>query len=112
MASQSPRLNALQAKTLTLLQEIAAQSVFAEDDGETGGRRIRALPEPHGDHFHIGSRVVLTKDASGLQNMAVITALGRKGLLHLAGQRDIVVTPEGLAYQTGLRDKILHGSDH
>ena len=112
MPDRSLRLNTLQAKTLTLLQELAKQSVFAEEDVSGGGKRIRALPDPHGDHFHIGSRVVLAKDASGLKNGAVLAALDRKGYVTLSGAHDIVVTKKGLEADTGLRERILHGSDH
>lgn len=110
MPPKPSRLNALQAKTLTLLQEIARHPMFAEP-GPEGAVVIRMLPDAHGDHFHIGSRVVLGRDATGLHNPSVHIALERKGLIDLVG-RDIVLTPAGQAYDTGLRSKILHGSDH
>jgi len=110
MPPKQLRLNSLQAKTLTLLQEIARHPMFA-DATEDGGAVIRMLPDAHGDHFHIGSRVVLGRDASGLQNSSVHVALERKGFVELAG-REIVLTPAGAAYETGMRNKILHGSDH
>jgi hypothetical protein len=112
MPPNPKRLNALQLKTLTLLQEIARHPLFAEEM-ESGDVRIRMMPEPHGDHFHIGSRVVLSRDATGLQNRAVHAALSRKGCLDQLGlDGDLVVTRDGMDYPTGLRDKILHGSDH
>ena len=73
---------------------------------------IRGLPEPHGDHFHVGAAVVRSRDATGLANPAVYGALARKGLI-LAGPRGMpVLTPAGLGYDTGLADRILHRPDH
>lgn len=111
MAKPTRRLNTLQAKTLTLLQEVAAQPMFATSE-EDGSVVIRMLPEPHGDHFHVGRRVVMSSDATGLQNPAVWKALARKGFLTPREDGGLTLTPAGLAEETGLRDKILHGSDH
>lgn len=107
------KLNNLQLKTLTILKELAGDPGITERDETTGGTRILAIPAPHGNHFHVGSRVVMTSDATGLQNEGVWLALVRKGLA-AAGvfPLSIVVTPAGLGYETGLRDKILHGSNH
>jgi hypothetical protein len=80
------KLNALQARTLTILQELARVPNFASPPEEDGSVPIRHLPEPHGDHFHVGAAVVRTRDASGLANPAVYGALARKGLV-LAGPR-------------------------
>src|SRR5436853_6551520 len=103
-------LNALQLKTLTLLQELARMT------GKTGsaeepGVAVRP-PEPHGDHFHLGDSVVATRDASGLRNPAVWAALQRKGLIRSMYPEGAVVTLLGLDYDTGLRDAILHKSGH
>ena len=103
-------LNALQLKTLTLLQELArasGNSASAEEAGIT----VRP-PDPHGDHFHLGDAVVATRDASGLRNPAVWVALERKGLIHSMYPNGAVVTPLGLEYETGLREVILHKSGH
>lgn len=107
------KLNKLQLKTLTLLQELAGDPGITERDEVTGGARITSIPSPHGNHFHVGARVVMTSDATGLTNEGVWLALVRKGLA-AAGvfPFSIVVTPAGLGYETGLRDLILHGSDH
>lgn len=105
-------LNPLQLKTLTLLQEIARHpelSSRVEGDGEV---LITNLPRPHGDHFHIGARVVMTRDASGFGNPSVWAALERKGLIRGSFPAALTLTPAGLGYDTGLRDAILHGSDH
>jgi hypothetical protein len=106
------KLNPLQAKTLTLLQELARQPQFANPPGEDGAILLRFLPEPHGDHFHIGAAVVRSRDATGLTNSAVHGALARKGLI-LAGPRGMpILTAAGLAYETGIEREILHRSDH
>ncbi len=104
-------LNRLQLKTLTLLQELAQDSQYAGDDGE-GGRRISQIPHPHGDHFHVGPYMALARDATGFTNQAVWVALERKGLARAAFPLAITLTPAGLAYDTGLRDEVLHGAGH
>ena len=105
------KLNTLQLKTLTLLQTIAAQPEFAEPDPD-GGMRIRRLPHAHGDHFHIGHQAVMTRDASGLNNTSVWAALTRKGLVRTKDDGSYAMTEDGMAYETGMRDALLHGSDH
>lgn len=104
-------LNKLQLKTLTILQELAADPDMGVRD-EDGSVRLSQLPHPHGNHFHVGRAVVAAADATGLQNEAVWVALQRKGLVRSMFPVAIVVTPEGLAYDTGMRHEILHGSDH
>jgi len=106
------KLNPLQLRTLTLLQELSRDSTVTATDAETGEKIIGVLPEPHGDHFHLGSYVVMRTDATGLHNPAVMVALGRKGLVYRDAFGGTVLTPEGQAYETGLREAILHGSDH
>ncbi|MGZ0187838.1 MAG: hypothetical protein ACKVH0_07515 [Alphaproteobacteria bacterium] len=106
------RLNALQLKTLTLLQEIARQPMFASVEAETGVAVIQMMPDAHGDHFHIGPRVVMGRDATGLANPAVHKALSRKGLVEERAGGVIAVTVAGQEFETGMRDKVLHGSDH
>lgn len=107
------KLNALQLKTLAIMQELASDPTVGERDETTGGIRIIGIPRPHGDHFHVGGKVVLSRDATGLANEGVWMALVRKGVA-AAGvfPFSIVVTPAGLAYDTGLADSILHGPDH
>jgi hypothetical protein len=106
------KLNKLQLKTLTLLQEIAKQPVYATPDPASGDVLIQMLPEPHGDHFHVGSYVVAGRDASGLANRAVWLALFRKGLVSIAPGGSYILTAAGVAYETGIRKAILHGADH
>jgi len=104
-------LNALQLRTLTLLQELARLSEYSRPGEEPGSVVVR-LPYPHGDHFHLGEAVVATRDASGLRNPAVWAALQRKGLIYSMHPSGAVVTPLSLDYQTGLREIILHKSGH
>jgi hypothetical protein len=104
-------LNALQLKTLTLLQELARLGEYSRP-GEEPGTIVVRPPEPHGDHFHLGEAVVVTRDASGLRNPAVWVALERKGLIRSLYPNGAVVTPAGLDYETGLRETILHRSGH
>jgi hypothetical protein len=104
-------LNALQLRTLTLLQELARLPEYFRPGEEPDSVVVR-LPYPHGDHFHLGGAVVATRDASGLRNPAVWAALQRKGLISSMHPGGAVVTPLGLVYETGLRETILHESGH
>jgi hypothetical protein len=102
------QLNALQLKTLTLLQELARLPAYSGPAEEPGDVVIAALPQPHGDHFHLGDAVVATRDATGLHNPAVWTALERKGLVRSLAKGGAALTALGLGYPTGLRATILH----
>ncbi|WP_431856172.1 hypothetical protein [Azospirillum sp.] len=103
-------LNPLQLKTLTLLQEIARlENAPAE---EPGGFKVTQLPHAHGNHFHLGDAVVSGRDATGLNNPAVWVALERKGLVRSNEGGGVVLTADAMAYDTGMRDDILHRSDH
>jgi hypothetical protein len=106
------RLNKLQLKTLTLLQELARHPETSTTDEETGEVTISNLPSPHGNHFHIGDYVAMSSDATGLRNEAVWLALHRKGLALSGYPIAIRLTPVGLQYDTGIRDRILLGGDH
>jgi hypothetical protein len=106
------KLNPLQLRSLTLFQEIARYPELATL-GPNGEALLSQIPQPHGNHFHIGGKVVAAADATGLRNQAVWVALERKGLVRTAAfPHAIVLTPAGLAYETGLAGKIFHGSDH
>ncbi len=105
------KLNPLQLKTLTLFQELARHPETSHRL-ETGEVVLNTLPHPHGDHFHVGRRVVLSKDATGLTNQAVWVVLERKGLIRGTFPHALTLTLAGLDYDTGLADAILHGSDH
>jgi hypothetical protein len=106
------KLNGLQLKTLTLLQELARDPRTCSRDEASGETLITMIPQLHGNHLHVGRRVAMAKDASGLWNPAVWNALERKGLA--VGNYPIAIrlTADGVGYETGLRDKILYGSDH
>jgi hypothetical protein len=101
-------LNSLQLKTLTLLQALARSDAHVIQRAADGSVAIAGIPEPHGDHFHLGDAVVASKDATGLSNQAAWTALERKGLIVSHFPRGALLTPTGIAYETGLADAILH----
>src|SRR5437870_3195410 len=100
-------LNALQLRTLTLLQELARLTDYSHPGEEPGSVVVTGLPDPHGDHFHLGEAVVATRHATGLRNPAVWVALERKGLIRSMFPEGVVLTPLGLRYETGLRESIL-----
>jgi LmbE family N-acetylglucosaminyl deacetylase len=111
-AKRNPlHLNALQLRTLTLLQELARLGAYSRS-GEEPGTIVVHPPDPHGDHFHLGDAVVATRNASGFRNPAVWIALERKGLIRSMYPDGAVLTPAGLDYETGLRETILHKSNH
>ena len=107
------KLNPLQLRTLTLLQAIA-RIPGAAGMNDKGEASISQFPSAHGDHFHLGDAVVGAKDATGLYNESVWHALERKGLARADYPRQIVLTVEGLGYDTGaLARAILHlGGGH
>jgi hypothetical protein len=105
-------LNALQLKTLTLLQALARLPDHTRPAGDDGSLVVADLPRPHGDHFHLGDAVVLSRDATGLSNEAAWRALERKGLIRSHFPEAVVLTPQGIAYDTGLAGAILHRADH
>jgi hypothetical protein len=110
---QNPlKLNPLQLRTLALFQELARYPELASRNAETGEAFLSQIPHPHGDHFHIGRKVVASRDATGLANPAVWVALERKGLARANFPNAIVLTAAGLAYDTGVAAQILHGADH
>ncbi len=106
------KLNALQLKTLTLLQELARSPATSSRVEETGEVVITNIPHPHGDHFHIGEKLVFARDATGLRNPSVWVALARKGLARYDYPLAIMLTKAGIEYETGISDQILMGSEH
>ncbi|MCA8926948.1 MAG: hypothetical protein KDC18_02680 [Alphaproteobacteria bacterium] len=106
------KLNALQLKTLTVLQQLARFPQYSNRDAETGEAVIMRFPHAHGDHFHCGDAVVLSRDATGLQNEKVWRALERKGLARPVSATALALSAAGEAYDTGLSDRILHRADH
>jgi hypothetical protein len=111
MKSNPLKLNKLQLKTLVLTQ-IMARSQPDEAWGKDGSVTIPTLPHAHGDHMHVGEFVVATRDATGFSNQAVWTALARKGLVQSRDVPPIILTREGLDYETGLDHHFVHKSDH
>jgi hypothetical protein len=104
-------LNPLQLKTLTLLQELARLAGKPAPEDEPG-LAITELPDPHGDHFHLGEAVVAARDATGLRNPSVWAALERKGLIRPRLPEAVILTPLGQEYDTGLHETLLHKSGH
>jgi len=104
-------LNPLQLKTLTLLQALAALP-YAKPGEAEGSVLLTSLPDPHGDHFHLGDAVVAARDATGLRNQAVWTALERKGLVKTQFPQSATLLAAGRDYDTGLADAILHRATH
>jgi hypothetical protein len=102
------KLNPLQLRTLTLLQALARVPGAATSAGN-GEVAIAQLPQAHGDHFHLGDAVVAARDATGLYNEAVWNALARKGLARSDYPRQILLTADGLGYDTGAAREILRG---
>ena len=105
------KLNPLQCKTLVILQALA-HLPQAADRNATGEATIHTLPDPHGDHFHVGNAVVHGGDMAGLYMQPVWNALERKGLARAEWPAQITLTREGLAYDTGIAASVLHTGHH
>ncbi len=97
------KLNKLQLKTLTLLQELAKTGTEQDD----GAVLVSGFPAPHGDHFHIGEGVTYKRDATGLRNEVVFRALEKKGMIVSQFPMAALVTADGIDYDTGMRDRII-----
>lgn len=105
------KLNALQNRTLALFQELArSEETSAPIDG-SDEISIMYMPMPHGNHVHIGRFVVSAKDASGFNNEKVWQALERKGLARSEYPYQLILTKQGLSYETGFNDAF-EISDH
>lgn len=104
-------LNPLQRRTLTLLQALAEDPDCAQKDS-SGEVRIVRFPVIHGNHFHVGESVVMSKDATGLTNEAVWIALERKGLARSEFPHAIKLTSAGLAYDAGMKAEMFHHPSH
>jgi len=106
------KLNNLQLRTLALAQLLAQDPNIARRDAVTGAVTLLEIPFAHGDHLHIGQFTVSTKEASGLKNPSVWSALMRKGLARIDGPVDIALTAEGMSYDTEFGDRFLASSGH
>src|SRR4051812_2510137 len=105
------KLNALQLKTLTLLQAIARIPGSAQAKGN-GEVLITQFPHAHGDHFHLADARVDGKNPPGFFNEAVWNALSRKGLARSKSPHRTALTADGLGYDTGMADEILQRGTH
>lgn len=105
-------LNPLQLRTLTVLQALAAADGAGESGPVDGEYTIDRFPGRHADHFHIGEFVVSGTHATGLFNESVWNALARKGLARSEWPAALILTADGLAYDTGLAGEILHRASH
>jgi hypothetical protein len=54
----------------------------------------------------------MSRDATGLANEGAWAALERRGLIKAMFPVAAVLTPAGIAYDTGLRELILHRGHH
>jgi len=102
----------LQLTTLALFQGFADSDLAGPGENE-GEIYIGQISQPHGNYFHVGSGVVMTKDAIGLNNLGVRVALNLKGLMR-SGVLPFTtnLTLEGLEYETEMKEQIIHPSDH
>lgn len=113
MKNKKPaKLNALQGKTLALLQQLAKHPDSSAVIDGSADIKITRLPHAHGDHMHVGDFVVAARDASGLNNPSVWMALVRKGMVREGWKAEIVITEAGLAHITGLENRFMSASDH
>ena len=106
------KLNKLQLRTLVLAQIIAKDPKSGQIDEASGEGTVLRVPHAHGDHVHVGQFTVSARDASGFENAAVWVALTRKGLVKEGYPASIVLTKDGMEYDTGLGDHFLEESDH
>ncbi|HEY1638680.1 MAG TPA: hypothetical protein VGF62_09160 [Rhizomicrobium sp.] len=110
---QNPlKLNPLQLRTLAILQALARLPDLATRGPGSGEITVERFPQPHGDHLHLGEAVVSAKDVTGLYIDRVWHALERKGLARADWPHRIVLTADGVAYDTGIAGRILHRSPH
>ena len=95
------KLNKLQLRTLVLTQ-VLARSQDETASNPDGSVSVSSLPRVHGDHVHVGEFVVNVAEITGFSNKGVWSALARKGLVASKDIPPIVLTKEGLDYDTGL----------
>ena len=103
------KLNALQCKTLVIMQALAHIPQASERNAQ-GEATIHTLPDPHGNHYHVGNAVVHGRDMAGLYMKPVWNALERKGLARANWPNEITLTRAGIAYDTGIAEQVLHAS--
>jgi hypothetical protein len=103
-------LNPLQLRTLAIFQRLASLEEYGPEPN--GAVALTSLPHPHGDHFHIGPAVILTRNATGLSNPSVWSALERKRLIVGDFPDTVTLLKEGVDYPTGALDIFIEHSDH
>ena len=109
VVKQNPlKLNALQLKTLALLQALCEP----KDPASGECRTIPMLPPAHGNHFHVGEHIVLGSDTTGLHNPTVWAALTRKGWVAGEPPANARLTDLGIGYDTGIADRIFQPHNH
>ncbi len=111
MTKKAISLNSLQSRTLALFQELAKSPKTSSHVEGSDEIAIALMPEPHGNHVHIGRFVVSAKEASGFSNEKVWTALERKGLARSDFPFKIILTRKGQEFDTGLAQEF-ETSDH
>ena len=111
MSVKKIKLNSLQNKTLALFQELANSSQHSTVNPDTNEVNVAYLPQPHGNHFHVGRFTVSSKDASGFTNETIWNALEKKGLAKSDFPVSITLTIAGLEFKTGLEEHF-EVSDH
>src|SRR5436305_7215660 len=110
---QNPlKLNPLQLRALAILQALARVPGLATRGPGSGEITVERFPQPHGDHLHLGDAVVSAKDVTGLYIDRVWHALERKGLARADWPHRIVLTVDGVAYDTGIAETSLHRTPH
>ncbi len=105
-------LNSLQLRTLAIFQRLATLEQHVHRAHDDGAVTIWNLPHPHGDHFHLGSEVVPSRDASGLANPAVWSALERKGLIKGEFPHAVTLSREARDYPVGPLGIFAENADH
>ena len=111
------KLNTLQLKTLAILQELARHKETSQPAPEgvgagAGAVMLSQFPHAHGNHFHVGDYMVAGADANGLRLEPVWLGLQRKGLAKSFFPQAIVLTKDGIEYETGIKDQVLHSAGH
>src|SRR5690348_18406182 len=106
------KLNPLQLRTLAVLQVLARLPDASTRGPGAGEVTIEQFPQAHGDHLHLGDAVVPARDVTGLYIDKVWHALERKGLARADWPHRIVLTADGVAYDTGIADSVLRHSPH
>ena len=106
------KLNPLQLRTLAVLQALARLPDLSVRGPGVGEITIERFPQAHGDHIHLGDAMVSAKDVTGLYIDKVWHALERKGLARADWPHRIILNADGLAYDTGIANELLHRSPH